>query len=91
MEKAGTSDQVITLPSIADSKGAARFRIINTRGDGLKVNVVPFGGDRLAGNNMISLDNGDSLFVEKPQRGRRWIVLSRSRDNIVMDGGNANG
>lgn len=91
MEKAGTSDQEITLPSIADSKGAARFRIINNRGDGLKVNVVPFGGDRLAGNNMISLDNGDSLFVEKPQRGRRWIVLSRSRDNIIMDGGSANG
>lgn len=77
--------QNILLPEIKAAKGAADFTIVNSRTSGRLVWVRPFTGDTIKNRDIEVLDVFESITLERPIRGDKWIVKSRNTDK--MDGG----
>lgn len=77
--------QNILLPEIKTVKGAADFTIVNSRTSSRIVRIKPYAGELIKDKDIEILNVFDSITLERPIKGTKWIVKSRNTDK--MDGG----
>ena len=68
--------QSIVLPAIKSIPANATFTVTNSRGAGKIVNVIANIADTINGVGSIALNDGDSITIERPIKGHKWIVVS---------------
>lgn len=77
--------QNVLLPEIKTIKGASDFTFVNSRTGLRRVAIRAYTNESISGESVEVLNASESITLERPVRGDKWIIKSRNTE--IMDGG----